>query len=1122
MIGRLRNGIFLLLCLLLGACGGGNPSGEEKNGLQLSGAIFGLEGELVLGTGTGFSKHFYEGGIFDFSPLQFETGDLYNVSVVLQPPGQICEVKRGQGTFTTSDVSNIEITCRQNAGQYALSGYVDYLTSPITISDGMGNSISITTAGAFNFDPIRYSAGDNYSVSVIDSGSDQYCDVFSGFGIFSGRDVDNVFISCFTSSPSYLLAAEIYGLQGELTLEINDGEFSNTFYGTGGLLFREIAYLPDSASYNVAIVSQPESQNCALNNGSGTVSGASVTVTISCTELPQEVELKGSLSGSAGSVVLTDGLGGSVQVAGDGEFSFGIYPSGSQYVLTVVSQPEGQICTATPSRGTLSKTTSDIRIFCRPDGIVVSGTATGIVGPVSLDDGNGNKATVNKDGEFYFANPYESGAGYDISVEAQPEGQICEVFYSSGNVGDNGVGDVQLVCRAQGTHLNPCGPPVAQVDTARFILTNKIFNFGELLGEGGFSSFDSNLNGIPEILFGQGAGFGLPTKFSVIEFQPEEKAFSSLCTSTEFGKSIIRVLKFENYRNRAASLIAFQDGEIQVMNHTSGNVVQRFNVGSRINDVAVGDADNDEISDIIVVSEDTVSLYDTNTFDLKQSAAFGGEAVTVGRFTDTQVNEVAINRGVVLRFSQNEHQVIWDNSALGFGDQFITSGDVDGDGFDEIIAGDRWYAIRAFNADTRGILWDYDPGLDIDALRAYDTDGDGIAEVIYGDGQHGNTYVLEGATALPIQSFPNRNSGVTDFLVEDLDGDGNLELIRGTGNGTTGEDYLDVIDLATGETDWVNSAKSGSFNAFAIGDLNGDLVADYVYASRGGSGLDEGLVTAVNGATGDILWTTLPGSIPWSTQAIGALAVGDIDGDAAAEVLVGSDYLYDGRIYRLDGATGALSEQVLVLEEGSPVLEIVLADIDGDGELEIIAGAGVAHSGSSGARVHIIDGMTFTLERSLPRLAAGFGDISALEVTASGSRIAALKDKVFLLDPTVNSVVATQESFESLAVIGDDLFAANESGELKAISADGGVEPLATLCHSRVQALTAVSENELAFVCEQKLGLYLLDSDEVVWQSEQVSSSLGETDALVFGRVGYSETILAGGNSLYLFKRPVQ
>jgi hypothetical protein len=1121
MIGRLRNGIFLLLCLVLGACGG-NPSGEQKNGLQLSGAIVGLEGELVLGTGTGFSKHFYEGGIFDFSPLQFETGDVYNVSVVLQPPGQICDVKRGQGTFSTTDVSNIEITCRQNFGQYSLSGTVEYLISPITVTDGLGNAIEITSAGAFSFDPIRYEAGDFYTVVVIDSGPDQYCDVFSGFGIFSSRNIEDVFISCFTTLPRYQLTAEIYGLEGELTLAVNAGEYSKSFYGTSGVLSASIVYLPDNTSYNVTIISQPEAQNCALINGNGTISGSEAHVIVECSDLPYDVELKGSLSGSVGSVTLTDGLGGIVQVNGDGEFSFGIYPSGSQYVLTVVSQPEGQVCMATPSSGTLSKTTSNIRIFCRPDGIAVSGTATGIVGSVSLDDGNGNKATINKDGEFYFATSYESGAGYDISVESQPEGQICEVFYSTGNVGDNGVGDVQLVCRAEGTYLNPCGPPISQIDPARFILTQQIFNFGESLGEGGFSSFDSNLNGLPEILFGQGVGFGSPTKFSVIEYQPEEKTFASLCTSTEFEKFIIRVLKFENYRNRAASLIAFQDGEILLINHTSGNVIHSFNVGVRINDVAIGDADNDGIADIVVVAENTMSLYDADTFDLKQSAPFGGAAVTVGRFTDPQVNEVAINSGLVLRFTQSEYQVTWDNSGLGFGDRYITSGDVDGDGLDEIIAGDRWYAIRAFNADTRGILWDYSPRLDIGALRAYDTDGDGIAEVLYGDGQHGDTYVLDGTTALPIQSFRNLNSGVTDFLVEDLDGDGNLELIRGTGNGTTGEDYLDVIDLVTGETDWVNSAESGSFNAFAIGDLNGDSIADYVYASPSSDSLDGGVVTAVNGATGNILWTTLPESIQWSTQGIAALAVGDIDGDGVVDVLVGTDFRYDGRIYRLDGVTGALSEQVLDLESGSPVRQIVLSDIDGDGEVEIIAGAGVAHTGSSGSKVHIIDGVTFSLERSLPRLDSDFGDVTALEVTESGSRIAALRDKVYLLNPTVNSVVATEESFLSLAAIGDDLFAANESGELKAITADAGVEPRATLCNGSVRALTAVSDNELAFVCEQKLGLYLLDADEVVWQSEAVSSSLGGTDALVFGRVGDSETILAGGNSLYVFERPAQ
>jgi hypothetical protein len=155
-----------------------------------------------------------------------------------------------------------------------------------------------------------------------------------------------------------------------------------------------------------------------------------------------------------------------------------------------------------------------------------------------------------------------------------------------------------------------------------------------------------------------------------------------------------------------------------------------------------------------------------------------------------------------------------------------------------------------------------------------------------------------------------------------------------------------------------NVVDAGIFAAPALGDLDGDGVLDivvgamdqHVYAWRGDA-------TPVPGWP--VLARDLGQSAPNGARIVSSPALGDLDGDGALEIVVGTNEVYKGggRVYafRSDGAVvpGWPVEVPSALPPGPDVLPLVgegvpsapaLADVDGDGMLEV----GIAAVGSPG------------------------------------------------------------------------------------------------------------------------------------------------------------------------------
>jgi hypothetical protein len=238
----------------------------------------------------------------------------------------------------------------------------------------------------------------------------------------------------------------------------------------------------------------------------------------------------------------------------------------------------------------------------------------------------------------------------------------------------------------------------------------------------------------------------------------------------------------------------------------------------------------------------------------------------------------------------------------------LAAGDLDGDGWVEILAVTTGKAVKAFDV-TGGLVWTSpalasDMGSYAPAPAISDMDGDGSPEVIVGRAiLHADGDLL----ATGSHGVGGANYwGATSFAV-DLDGDGTQEVV--TGNAAYDIDGDDV---------WFNGEADGFV---AVGNFDGD---------------DAGEVVVVASATvrlqdddGDVLWTA---AIPKASGSYGGPpTIADYDGDGEAEVGVAANSTYT--VFDTDGS---MLWQQTTQDASSGVTGSAVFDFEGDGIAEAV------------------------------------------------------------------------------------------------------------------------------------------------------------------------------------------
>lgn len=163
-------------------------------------------------------------------------------------------------------------------------------------------------------------------------------------------------------------------------------------------------------------------------------------------------EIGGTVTGlgTGRSVTLLNNGTDSLTVTSNGPFAFiDFLDAESAYVVTVMTQPVGQLCNVADGSGTTNAqadSVDTVRVTCA-DLASLAGTVSGLSLGTAVILGNGSvRLQLTSSGPFAFPGTISTGTAYDVIVITQPLGATCTVANGAGIFDENVATNVEVTC----------------------------------------------------------------------------------------------------------------------------------------------------------------------------------------------------------------------------------------------------------------------------------------------------------------------------------------------------------------------------------------------------------------------------------------------------------------------------------------------------------------------------------------------------------------------------------------------------------------------------------------------------------------------------------------------------
>ena len=418
-----------------------------------------------------------------------------------------------------------------------------------------------------------------------------------------------------------------------------------------------------------------------------------------------------------------------------------------------------------------------------------------------------------------------------------------------------------------------------------------------------------------------------------------------------------------------------------------GNVpFQRFGTSVR----CAGDVNGDGFADIIIGA----TTYDNNR--AADGTASGG--ITGNTF-------IFYGRaGIMVGFINSANTILLNiqspQSAADFGASVASAGDINGDGFSDVIVGAGTYdngaatnagSVYAYNGEAAGLsntpvatreCNQVNAGLGISVASAGDINGDGLADVIAGANLYDNGAVVNSGAVFiyhglnnggisitptplsPIAGTAGSNFGISVASAGDVNGDGYSDIIVGANlAGTNGAAYIyngsatGIVTTPATTLTGIDPGDNFGISVSCAGDINWDGYSDVII----GANLYESTPAETNEGAAFVYYGSASGINTAiihrleSNQAnanfgISVSQAGDVNQDGWSDVIVGADSYDNGEIdegaaFVFHGSNYGININSATRMEGNQAdahfgISVAYAgDVNGDSYSDVIAGS---------------------------------------------------------------------------------------------------------------------------------------------------------------------------------------
>jgi hypothetical protein len=273
--------------------------------------------------------------------------------------------------------------------------------------------------------------------------------------------------------------------------------------------------------------------------------------------------------------------------------------------------------------------------------------------------------------------------------------------------------------------------------------------------------------------------------------------------------------------------------------------------------------------------------------------------------------------------------------ATGNGFREVATADIDADGdLDLLAVSGSNIAIRLNDGKGNFSGTNSVPsigGVTFRTLTVGDVDGDGDLDLITSNlanrGGAVNVHLNNGTGSFTLLSTVSTSNAPSNLVLGDVDGDGDLDLVADSGGLSAVLLYRNDGTGKLGASVTINGVGG---LGLALGDLDADGDLDLVSSNAS----DNLAYVRFNDGQG-----TFSGGAATTVSQPGQVALGDVDADGDLDVVVAN------RAYQattavsilFNNGSGSLSTPSVVVFDGGIVNDVVLGDVDGDGDLDFAA-----------------------------------------------------------------------------------------------------------------------------------------------------------------------------------------